>query len=99
MLERTSEELEQWKAEMKAYEKNKRTKKPFGKNVLPVEYVTHENIKTKETLFNPILQTYSKQTDELHKNEYDEALRAKSMMSYMRQKRKYERPYDIVNLH
>jgi hypothetical protein len=41
MLERTAEELEQWKAEMKTYEKNKRTKKPFGKTAPSVEYVTH----------------------------------------------------------
>jgi hypothetical protein len=68
MLERTPDELEQWKSEMKTYEKNKRTKKPFGKSVTSVEYVTHENIKEKEMLFNPILQTYSKEADEVQKS-------------------------------
>jgi hypothetical protein len=30
---------------MHLYEKDKRTKKPFGKNLSQVDYVTHEKIK------------------------------------------------------
>lgn len=32
---------------MKSYEKNKRTKKPFGKNVPLTSHVTHSDIKYK----------------------------------------------------
>lgn len=33
MFQKTTDELDAWKAEMHSYEKSKRTKKPFGKNV------------------------------------------------------------------
>ena len=42
---KTTDELDAWKAEMHAYEKGKRTKKPFGKTVAPVHHVTHEHVK------------------------------------------------------
>jgi hypothetical protein len=41
MLERTAEDVEKWKTEMKLYEKNKRTKKPFGKTLPSIEHITH----------------------------------------------------------
>jgi hypothetical protein len=46
------------------YEKNKRTKKPFGKTTSHVEHVTHEQVKAKECSFNPVLQTYQRPDDE-----------------------------------
>jgi hypothetical protein len=46
------------------YEKNKRTKKPFGKTTSQNEYMTHEKVKANECRFNPILQNYSKPEDE-----------------------------------
>lgn len=48
MLERTEQELNLWKSEMKGYEKNKRTKKPFGNDIPTSHHVTHRDIKTKE---------------------------------------------------
>lgn len=41
MLEQTSEDLTAWKNEMKSYEKQKRTKKPFGKEFPRTSHVTH----------------------------------------------------------
>ncbi len=45
MLEQTSEDLTAWKNEIKSYEKQKRTKKPFGKEFPRTSHVTHEQIK------------------------------------------------------
>ena len=33
MIEKTPDQLNAWKADIYTYEKNKRTKKPFGKSV------------------------------------------------------------------
>lgn len=37
--------METWKAEMKQYEKSKRTKKPFGPEYPKISHVTHKDIK------------------------------------------------------
>lgn len=58
MMEKTTEQLAAWKAQMKSYEKNKRTKRPFGGEVPKKEYVTYEKVKNDEVRFNPILQNY-----------------------------------------
>lgn len=63
MFEKTADELDAWKAEMHTYEKNKRTKKPFGKNVEKVEHVTYEQMKERENRFNPVLQNYRVERD------------------------------------
>lgn len=42
IFEKTPEELNAWKNEMRDYEKGKRTKKPFGKSVPHTTHVTHE---------------------------------------------------------
>lgn len=47
MMEKSQEELNAWKTEMHMYEKNKRTKKPFGKSVPKTEYVTYSDVKQK----------------------------------------------------
>ncbi len=60
IFDQSEQSLNAWKTEMHLYEKGKRTKKPFGKAPSAVEHVTHEQIKTKECLFNPILQTYQR---------------------------------------
>ena len=60
----TQGSLDAWKSEMHVYEKNKRTKKPFGQTTSQLEYVTHEKVKTKECRFNPVLQTFARQEDE-----------------------------------
>jgi hypothetical protein len=58
-------DLESWKADMKQYEKAKRTKKPFGPSIPTVTHITHKDIKTQETNFNPVLQTYkSRETED-----------------------------------
>lgn len=68
---------------MHIYEKGKRTKKPFGKTPSVVQHVTHEQIKTKESLFNPILQTYQREEDErIHRSTADEK-RAKSLANHL----------------
>jgi hypothetical protein len=45
----TEADLQAWKADMKQYEKTKRTKKPFGPEYPKVSYVTHKDIKEHET--------------------------------------------------
>ena len=45
---------------MYQYEKNKRTKKPFGKSLPNIERVTSEQIKERETHFNPVFIAISK---------------------------------------
>jgi hypothetical protein len=63
IFDQSEQNLNAWKTEMHQYEKGKRTKKPFGQAASAVEHVTHEQIKTKECLFNPILQTYQREED------------------------------------
>lgn len=46
IFDKTTDELDAWKAEMHSYEKGKRTKKPFGKGPAePVRHVTYEQVK------------------------------------------------------
>lgn len=47
MLERSTDEIEGWKADMHTYEKDKRTKKPFGKSLPQVHRVTNYDVKNK----------------------------------------------------
>lgn len=63
IFEQDEGSLNAWKTEMHMYEKNKRTKKPFGKTTSQMEYVTHEKVKANECRFNPVLQNYSKPED------------------------------------
>lgn len=49
---------------MHQYEKAKRTKKPFGPEYPTQNYITHKDIKTKETAFNPVLQTFQSPANE-----------------------------------
>jgi hypothetical protein len=65
----TEGDLESWKTEMKQYEKAKRTKKPFGPTIPTVTHVTHKDIKTQDTKFNPVLQTYKSREVEDHLKE------------------------------
>jgi hypothetical protein len=97
MLEKTEEEVEQWRSAMREYEKSKRTKKPFGREPPSVEFVTHKDVKQKEALFNPVLQTFANGDGEAESRTREEAQRAKSLLSHAHRNR--ERPYDIVNLH
>jgi hypothetical protein len=99
MFEKSEEELEQWRSEVRDYEKKKRTKKPFGTESPSVEHVTHRDVKQKEALFNPVLQTFSTKNGEEATKQREEALRTKSLINHAKQQRRYERPYDIVNLH
>lgn len=68
---------------MKVYEKNKRTKKPFGQSVQKIQHVTYEDVKNRQVLFNPVLQTYKNKGDELRRTENDEFSRAKSLMNHL----------------
>ena len=45
MLEKSLEDLEHWRKDIRLYEKNKRTKKPYGKALPRTSYVTHGDIK------------------------------------------------------
>lgn len=74
-------DLEAWKLEMRQYEKAKRTKKPFGPTFPTVSHVTHKDIKTQETQFNPVLQTYKEQQAEEAVNRREEQKRAQSLAS------------------
>jgi hypothetical protein len=68
---------------MHLYEKGKRTKKPFGQSVTPAPHVTHEQIKAKECSFNPVLQTYARQEDELRDVFTFQEKRAKSLINHL----------------
>lgn len=68
---------------MHLYEKGKRTKKPFGQSVTPVPHVTHEQVKAKECSFNPVLQTYARQEDELRDVFTFQEKRAKSLVNHL----------------
>lgn len=81
IFEKTPEDLSAWKNDMKVYEKNKRTKKPFGHQVPRAEFVTYEDVKMKEVKFNPILQNYRTPQDEALRTQNDEFQRAKSLMN------------------
>ena len=56
---------------MKTYEKSKRTKRPFGRDLPKTEYVTYEKVKNDEVRFNPILQNYKSPQDEALKTQND----------------------------
>jgi hypothetical protein len=83
MLEKTASDLKNWKMDMHSYEKNKRTKKPFGKSLPQIQYVTHHDAKNKEMLFNPILQTYKHKHDEEKRQQDDQYIRAKSLINHL----------------
>jgi hypothetical protein len=61
----------------------KRTKKPFRKTISTVSHVTHEQLKTKECAFNPILQVYQKQEDEVRNHVITQERRAKSLVNHL----------------
>lgn len=83
MFQKTTDELDAWKAEMHSYEKSKRTKKPFGKNVQKVEHVTHEQMKERENRFDPVLQSYRAEKDQIAHNNKEEMTRARSLMNHV----------------
>ena len=83
---------------MKQYEKAKRTKKPFGPTFPSISHVTHKEIKTQETQFNPVLQTFKSSEQEEAINRREEQRRAQSLASQFKHTHKYEKPYDIINL-
>ena len=68
---------------MKSYEKNKRTKKPFGGELPKNEYITYEKVKNNEVRFNPILQNYRSPQDEALKTHTDEMQKARSLMTHL----------------
>lgn len=41
IFEQSEQSLSAWKNDMHQYEKGKRTKQPFGKNLSAVQHVTH----------------------------------------------------------
>ena len=59
MLETQDKQLSEWREELRAYEKGKRTKMPHGKSLPRIKYVSHREVLEKESQFNPILQTYT----------------------------------------
>ena len=83
IFDHNEENLSAWKNDMHQYEKGKRTKQPFGKAASAVQHVTHEHIKTKECLFNPILQTYQREDDELKHRATADDKRAKSLANHL----------------
>lgn len=68
---------------MRDYEKGKRTKKPFGQSLPHSSHVTHEEIKTRENKFNPILQTFKSKDDESKADSLQEFHRVKSLMNHI----------------
>ena len=41
MLETQTNQIDEWKKELHAYEKGKRTKKPYGKSLPKIHYVSN----------------------------------------------------------
>ena len=82
IFNRNNEDLSNWKTEMHIYEKGKRTKKPFGKSLPAIERVTYSAIKSKETNFNPVLQTFKYREDEDQHNKCQEISRVKSLFNH-----------------
>ena len=92
---------------MKSYQKGKRTKKPYGQSLPHVGHVKYEEVKAKQTLFNPVLQTFKEKGDLAKVEKANELNRVKSLMNHIvnfvvtiqNNIQKYEKDYDIVNLH
>ena len=55
MLETQHSQINDWKEELWAYEKSKRTKKPHGKSLPKIHFVSDREVKLREAEFNPIL--------------------------------------------
>jgi hypothetical protein len=91
---------ETWAADIKNYEKEKRTKKPFGKTFKPCpEFVTFEKVKAEELKYNPILGRFNSQGLEEFNQQKEQFKREEKAKSQLRQVGKYAKPFDIVNLH
>ena len=58
MLETQTHQIDEWKKGLHEYEKSKRTKKPHGKSLPKIHYVSNREVKQREVEYNPILQTY-----------------------------------------
>jgi hypothetical protein len=57
---------EGWGSDLRAYEKAKRTKKPFGPELRSrANLVTHQEMKLKEVAYNPLLGTFTDPNIEL----------------------------------
>lgn len=63
IFDKAEDSLNVWRTDMRVYEKDKRTKRPFGESVTQIAHVTCEQIKAKECLFHPILQSYQRTED------------------------------------
>ena len=80
MLETQHSQINDWKEELWAYEKSKRTKKPHGKSLPKIHFVSDREVKLREAEFNPILQTYRDPRRDYQEFEKVQTARNKSLL-------------------